>query len=264
MDTVLNSILSLKRPTFTNQTSIAQESWSTEIKRLLPDSTIEMRDKYGNLMAYVYQQSHSFNPVLYVCHLDTVHRSTGAQLLSLQGTLLKSLDGECLGADDGAGVWLMLSMIEQQIPGAYLFHFAEEVGCYGSQWMYRNHADWLSRFETAISFDRPYCSDVVTHLCGRRACDDYFAFELADALSGHLPSEYLLSPSATGGMTDVFHYIGLIRRCTNISVGYTRQHSPAETLDLKYLMGLRDACLSVFSRNEFLLDFEHETSSFDY
>lgn len=243
MDTRLEKILSMKRPTYDWDGNLVQDEWAGFVRDLLPAGTQALKDRHGNLMAFVFQQGSPETPVLFSCHVDTVHNTCGVQTIVQNGNLAQTVDGECLGADDGAGLWLLLSMIDHGVPGAYIFHFGEEVGCIGSRWMAHHRADWLQGFDVAISFDRPNCSDVVTHLCGKKACDDEFAAKLSLQLNAHLPTTYSVSPSAQGGMTDIYHYIGLIKRCTNISVGYTRQHSPNETLDVDYLMGLRDACL---------------------
>jgi hypothetical protein len=190
--------------------------------------------------------------VLFACHLDTVHATNGYQRVHRQRDRAHALhtpDGECLGADDGAGIWLMLEMIEAGVPGTYVFHLDEERGCRGSRWLATHRRGWLRGFRWAIGFDRPGTSDVVTHFGGTRGCSPGFALDLAWALSSRL-SGYELAPCRTGGITDVRQYIGLIPECTNLSIGYHCQHRRAEWLDQRYLGNLRDAVIEVFGDSE--------------
>lgn len=52
-----------------------------------------------------------------------------------------------------------------------------------------------------------------------------------------------MEPSDGGVFTDTANYISIIPECTNISVGYDRQHGPHETLDVEHLLELRHAVL---------------------
>lgn len=231
----LHDLLTLKRP------SLQQALWLDEVRTWLPDGCESHVDDDGDVMAFSITLGESA-ATLYCCHLDTVHHATGRQTLK-QGDrpgTLQTADGECLGADDGAGIWLLLEMIEEGVPGTYLFHLGEESGCIGSRWMSVHRRTWLRRFDRAISFDRPGTTDVITHLCGQRACTPGFALDVSLELTQRLPG-YELAPSNQGGSTDVRCYIGLIPECTNISIGYHRQHTSHEWLDETYLWALRDA-----------------------
>ena len=81
----------------------------------------------GNLIIEVGEGSET----LFSSHTDTVHR-TGV----MQNVFIETADkpkfetdsGQCLGGDDGTGVWLMLELIKAGVPGLYIFHRAEEVG----------------------------------------------------------------------------------------------------------------------------------------
>lgn len=234
----LNDILSLKRP------SLQQDHWLDEVRSWLPETHESHVDADGDIMAFTVTIGEP-NATLYCCHLDTVHLSTGRQTLGedLWPGSLKTEDGECLGADDGAGIWLLLEMMDAGTPGTYLFHLGEESGCIGSRWMAVHQRAWLKQFDRAISFDRPGTTDVITHLCGQRSCSPGFALNVSLELSLYLPG-YVLTPSDQGGSTDVRCYIGLIPECTNISIGYHRQHTRSEWLDVTYLMALRDAMIA--------------------
>lgn len=267
MDRTLVKLLSLKRPNYDRHLQSVQSIWEPDIRSLLPSNSTEYCDAEGNLMALVFNQGggRQHPKMLFSSHLDTVHRTTGYQRVVLRNSgFIETPDGECLGADDGAGVWLMLEMIKHKVPGSYIFHFSEEIGCLGSLWMRENHSEWLSQFNMVFGFDRPYCTDVITHFRGISGCAPFFALELGGALSGDFPTEYCLTPSSHGGATDVMQYIGLIPQCTNISVGYTQQHSCDEKLDWVYLQHLRDACIRVFPDYSPILIEECLSMSFAY
>ena len=52
-----------------------------------------------------------------------------------------------------------------------------------------------------------------------------------------------MKPDDGGIYTDTNSYAGIISECTNISVGYFKQHSASEVLNMSFLMELRDALI---------------------
>jgi len=48
----------------------------------------------------------------------------------------------------------------------------------------------------------------------------------------------MYAPDDTGSYTDTAEFIGVIPECTNISVGYEREHSANETLNLDHFLDL--------------------------
>jgi hypothetical protein len=149
-----------------------------------------------------------------------------------------------LGADDGAGLWIMLGMIAAVRPGLYLFHRGEEQGCLGSRWIERHTPELLSDIDAAIAFDRAGLGDVITHQSYGRTCSDAFAASLAAALNQQ-NSAFRYAPDDTGVYTDTNEYAGIIPECTNLSVGYQRQHGPRETLDIVHCEQLLAAMLEL-------------------
>lgn len=177
--------------------------------------------------------------VLWSCHTDTVHRAEGRQKPRIRGGMIRApKDSSCLGADDGAGVWLMLEMIRAKVPGLYIFHRAEEVGGLGSAHVAEQTPDALAGIQIAIAFDRRGTQDVITHQGWSRCCSDDFAKSLAAQLPGYRPDD-------SGVFTDTANYTRLIPECTNISVGYQAEHTANESLDSRHLLALRDAMLSL-------------------
>lgn len=192
------------------------------------------RDAFGNHWVTIGESD-----VLFSCHTDTVHKSEGMQnvLHTHDGWALVD-KGECLGADCGVGVWLMAQMIREKVPGTYVFHAAEEIGGHGSSDIAEKTPERLTGIQFAIAFDRKGPREIITHQMGKRCCSDAFADSLAEALK---PLVY--NKSTFGSFTDTANYTKIIPECTNIGVGYDKQHTKGETLDLYHAAKLRDALI---------------------
>lgn len=193
--------------------------------------------------AYVIKVGES--RTIFSCHVDTVHRKGGKQKIKFNPTTqtYSKADGQPLGADDTAGCWLMLEMIDAGVPGTYMFHRGEEVGGIGSSYVADNCRSFLSDYDRAIAFDRRGSTDVITHQTRGRCASDEFAQALADALNADDVSLY--EPCDMGTFTDTANYTSVIPECTNISCGYMHEHTERETLHLPTLFALRDNCLRI-------------------
>lgn len=186
-------------------------------------------DRCGNLIKRIGD-----NGVLWSCHTDTVHRDGGWQALTMIDDQLQSVDRNCLGSDDTAGVWLMAEMIKAERPGLYVFHRCEERGGIGSGFIAGKTPELLDGIQAAIALDRHGTGDVITHQYGGRCASNAFAQSLADLLGGRY------RPCSYGVFTDTANYTELVPECTNLSVGYDDEHSATESLNVKFLIELRD------------------------
>lgn len=199
-------------------------------------------DGHGNLWVHVGTGSR----VLWSCHTDTVHRVSGRQRVEYHAAtglvvLPDKSPSNCLGGDDTVGVWLCREMIAAGVPGAYVFHYGEESGGIGSRAAARLSPGRFANYDVAIALDRGGTGDVVTHQFGGRTCSDVAAWSIAgllhDAgLRGYAPTH--------GVYTDTAEYADIIPECTNVSVGYGRQHSPAEFVNVTHARRLRDALIA--------------------
>jgi hypothetical protein len=194
-------------------------------------------DHFGNRFVHIGKSN-----TLFSCHTDTVHKSEGLQQVyydSISDQLfVTNGQADCLGADDGSGIWLMLQMIKNNIPGLYIFHRCEEIGGIGSQWIVDNNISLLDGIDHAIAFDRKGKTSVITHMFDR-VCSDQFASDLSELLGMGF------TPDNTGVFTDTAQYTHIIPECTNISVGYNLQHSSREYQECGFLLSLRDRLLSI-------------------
>ena len=192
-------------------------------------------DKFGNYYLAVGETA----PIMWSSHTDTVHHKKGFQIVGFDkmeiGLAAENKNGSnCLGADDTAGVWLMLQMIKAKVPGLYVFHRAEEGGRKGSQFIAKEHGDLLSKVKYCIALDRREKTSVITHQSSRRTCSDEFGKSMIEQLD----MGYVLD--TTGSYTDSYSYVDVIAECTNISVGYTGAHTDSERLDVEFIFKLRD------------------------
>jgi len=204
-------------------------------------------DDVGNI--HIDNRKTTSSRTLFTAHVDTVHNTEGRQLVesvSVNGVNTLRLTpppygtpaeytSNCLGADDTAGVLMLLHLLKSNVPAYYIFTRGEECGGVGAGHLAEHHKDLLAEFDRAVAFDRRGTSSVITHQMVGRTCSDKFAEALSDALG---TDTLMYAPDDTGSYTDTAEFIGVIPECTNISVGYEREHSANETLNLDHFLDL--------------------------
>jgi hypothetical protein len=237
--TILNKLLSTKRP-HTSETNKRITAW---LRMQLPFDLQKAAfyDGAGNL--HVDNRTLASHKTLFVAHVDTVHRSEGKNKIRKTKTHWHA-KGDVLGADDGAGVALLMHMIYHNIPAYYIFTQGEERGGVGARYLADKMPDLLKEFDRAVAFDRRGIDSVITHQGWGRCCSDTFGSALADELMKDNDQLMMLNDD-TGVYTDTAEFVDIIPECTNISVGYDREHTQAESLDLVYYQHLSAAVLSV-------------------
>ena len=204
-----------------------------------------IKDKYDNLYWIIG------NPdTLFVAHLDTVDMGQPGKIFEvkhvIEGDIIKTDGQTILGADDKAGVVIMLHMIEQNVPGFYLFTVGEEKGCVGSSNLSKalqtKMQDKFKNIKKIVAFDRSGYNSVITHQMEQRCCSDDFANGLINEL-GKNGLKYTID---VGGVyCDSAEFADIFPECTNISVGYFDQHSKRERQDIAFLKKLADACCNI-------------------
>ncbi|WP_315740049.1 MULTISPECIES: M28 family peptidase [unclassified Bradyrhizobium] len=196
------------------------------------------KDQFGNHFLIIGEESPT---VLWSSHTDSVHNRTGYQKVHYDGKFLRLPEkskSNCLGADCASGVWIMTEMIKAKVPGLYIFHAAEEIGCIGSSAIAEKNPKFLEGIQVAVAFDRRRTHSVITHQ-GPRCCSDTFG----NSIAAQLPEGYKLDP--TGFLTDTKKYINLVPECSNLSVGYFEEHHPTEKQDVDHLIKLRDHMVKI-------------------
>lgn len=196
-------------------------------------------DAHGN-----YYLKIGDNPrVLWSAHTDSVHKHSGKQrIVMTHDNIIKLRKGEtacCLGADNAAGIWMLREMIMSGVPGLYVFHRQEESGGIGSSYFAEKMRHMLTGIDAAIAFDRRGTKSIITHQWVGMTASNRFATTLAELLNmDHRPDD-------TGSFTDTASYADIISECTNVSVGFQNEHCKTESLDVSYLIELRDAFVNI-------------------
>jgi hypothetical protein len=193
-------------------------------------------DDDGN---YLYKIGSS--KTIFASHLDTACKEQVGVIHKFDGKMIRTNGKSILGADDKAGVTILLYLIEKKIPGTYYFFIGEEVGCIGSG-LAAKRTEIFKQYDRIISFDRRGTTSVITHQSGKRSCSDDFAKALAKELN-----RYGLSyqTDSTGVYTDSAEFVSVIPECTNLSVGYYKEHTHEEHQDIDHLVLLCSAAARV-------------------
>lgn len=213
-----------------------------EVLQFLPDLE---EDSVGNYYKIIGE-----NPTtMFTSHLDTVDRKqVDTNLFSKKdenGDEIIYTDGNTiLGADDKAGVAVMLYMMANNVPGLYYFFMGEERGCIGSGKLSNVYekTPYLKDIKRCVSFDRRDVCSVITSQLYRVCCSDQFATALCKEYNSNGLN---LSLDPTGILTDSATFLDQIAECTNISVGYYNEHTGREKQNITYLEKLAKASVQV-------------------
>jgi len=193
-------------------------------KDLAGNYFVEIGDKYSTM---------------FTCHLDTASQEKSKVKHVFEKDYIKTDGKTILGADDKAGMVVLLNMIEHKVPGLYYFFLGEERGCVGSSAIVK-YFDYPN-IKKCVSFDRRGTTSIITEQFAGVCCSDEFANDLASKLNS-AGFNLKLSPDPTGLVTDSMVFMDKIPECTNISVGYYDEHKKTERQDINYLARL---CKSV-------------------
>lgn len=198
------------------------------------------KDEFGNLFIKIGESD-----VMFTSHLDTATSSLTEVKHVVCGNLIKTDGKTILGADDKAGVTIMLYMIENKVPGLYYFFLGEEVGCIGSKKVANKYkTEKVEGINKVISFDRRGKDSIITFQSAQRCCSEKFGEELSKQLNS-IEQTFSYKNDSTGILTDSIQFISIYPECTNISVGYNYEHTFSEQQDIEHLEKLANACLKV-------------------
>jgi hypothetical protein len=199
---------------------------------------IEM-DEHGNY----FKEIGDYN-TMFTSHLDTATSDLVYIEHVVEDNIIKTDGKTILGADDKAGVTIMLYMIENKIPGLYYFFVGEECGCIGSSAVSERHILLNKNINKVVSFDRRGKNSIITFQRSKRCCSDKFAKKLAEELNS-LDRSFLYKEDDSGLLTDSCQFTSIYPECTNISVGYNHEHTNSEQQDIEHLERLAKACLLI-------------------
>ena len=178
--------------------------------------------------SYIYiSTTPNQNKPLLISHLDTVdsHGIRGDKqpipniVIDNSGIMSVADDKSVLGADDRAGVWIMLQMLRKDIMIAndydYLFCCDEEIGGVGSSVFAKDYKHNLNNYNCFISLDRQGTDEVAT-----------YGYDNDDLIKVFKDVGYV---KARGTFTDCVNLSSESDiACVNLSVGYFNEHSSRE------------------------------------
>ncbi|WAA13367.1 M20/M25/M40 family metallo-hydrolase [Fervidibacillus halotolerans] len=189
-------------------------------------------DHYGNILAE--KTGRRIGPVILLnAHLDTREPIVEGRKIIKKGNIWSS-DAGILGADDRAGVAILLQIAEQlhrqMNIGTVKFAFTveEEIGLVGAK-----HVEdyFLWNVDAAIVVDRRGTGDIVTSF-GESIpyCNPLYGqfFEMVAQQAGQ--SGWKCTP---GGSSDTHIWASHGIESVNLSVGYGNEHTDMEILDVK-------------------------------
>jgi hypothetical protein len=212
-----------------------------EVMHLMP-SDLE-KDMYGN-----YYKIIGDSDVMFTSHLDTAsYKKSKINLFTYKegdDDIICTDNKTILGADDKAGVAVMLYMITHNVPGVYYFFMGEERGCIGSSSVVSNldSFKFLKNIKKVVSFDRRNYNSVITVQMGGECCSN----EFADALAAELNKNGMsMKKDPTGIFTDSACFMDDMPEITNISVGYFNEHQDSEIQNISFLERLAEASVKV-------------------
>lgn len=219
-------------------------------------------DEFGNL----YHQIGDNPTTMFTSHLDTASHDQKDVRHIIDGDTIMSDGTTILGADDKAGVVVLLYMMEYNVPGLYYFFLGEERGCIGSRKLAGLHkSEPLKNINKVVSFDRRGYDSVITHQLSGRSCSYGFAKELSNQLNnlskGIDSNGFDYAPDSTGIYTDSAQFIDIYSECTNISVGYFNEHTKYESQNIDHLDKL---CQTVIKINWDSLKTHRKPGKYDY
>lgn len=200
-------------------------------------------DEFGNYFIKIGESN-----TMFTTHFDSACKTQDkVKILSFnkgEYTFYCSDGTTILSGDDKAGVTVLLYMIAHNIPGLYYFFIGEEVGGIGSGLLSKNYDkfDSLKGITKCISFDRRNYHSIITHQSLTRTCSDAFAQSLCKEFENQ-GMHYELDN--TGAFTDSANFINVINECTNISVGYFKEHTTGEYVNITFLEQLCQACINI-------------------
>lgn len=181
-------------------------------------------------------------PVALVAHMDTVFDEPPKQIyFDDRSWTFWSPDG--LGADDRAGIYIILKILQKGLRPTVIFTTDEEIGGIGATELVSDYPKMPTNLKYLIQLDRRNHFDAVFYDCGNTDFMEYiesFGFCYADGIFSDIS---ILCPA--------WNIAGV-----NLSVGYINEHSYLETCNMKIA---KQTCEKVI---EILQQKEHEY--FDY
>lgn len=156
-------------------------------------------------------------PIALVAHMDTVHKRKPLQIFyDQEETVMWSPQG--LGADDRAGIFAIVDIIQRGFRPHIIFTTDEEVGGLGAHQLIQSFPDCpFAQLKFIIELDRANHNDCVFYECANETFIDYI--------------EHFGFAEDIGSFTDISVIAPNWKvAAVNLSIGYYNEHSLGEYL----------------------------------
>lgn len=189
------------------------KSMKTFLKKYYPSNKVKTTQDYILCEGEI--------PVMLVAHLDTVFKSPPKKIYyDREESVLWSPQG--LGADDRAGVFAIMKIVQRGYRPHICFTTDEECGGVGAKFLVKHYKKAPFDLKYIIELDRQGLDDCVFYSCGNINFQDYIEKFGFNTEWGSFSDISIICP--------VWEIAGV-----NLSVGYFNEHNLIETLNTKFL-----------------------------
>jgi putative aminopeptidase FrvX len=230
--------------------------------RLQPNIDFMTVDQAGNILAQKKYGNGNGPTILLNAHVDTVERMEEDRKIIKSGPIWSS-DKGILGADDRAGVTVMLELANR-LPSMsfngkvkFIFTVEEEIGLIGARCV---EDYFLWDVDAAIVVDRRGTGDIVTSCRGTIPfCEENYGVFFEEAAQRIGLIDWKIT---AGGSSDTRIWAEHGIQSVNLSAGYNREHTSAETLNIEACYNVVDLISEVFRDYRKLQRTLRETENF--
>ena len=186
-----------------------------------------LKKKYGDervLVRKEYVYAVGEIPIALIAHMDTVFKTQPqAQNIYYDRDKCVMWSSDGLGADDRAGIFIILKILQAGLRPTVIFTTDEEIGAMGAEKLALDMAKPLSDLKYVIQLDRRGANDCVFYNCNNPSFTEYIeSFGFVENY-GSFSDISVICP--------VWRIAGV-----NLSVGYFDEHSVSETLNTTHML----------------------------
>ena len=212
----------------------AEHGMATYVSNWLTENGLEHTfDSIGNI--YTKNAIEGSRRILVNAHMDTVASAPADIIVEKlkDDVIVRSSNNQVIGADDKNGVWSVLRLLTDKsvrVPLSALICVSEEVGCIGSDFAMKNHADWFSDCIFCMTIDRRGNTDIIVENCDIVLSSDKLQKELAEW------GKPFGLRTTTGSISDVSNVVSSLEiNGINLFAGYYGAHSGSEKTSMRDL-----------------------------
>ena len=230
--------------TFKQVASLRQPALFKMMRQFLGSKYKHVYGGFDQNKQYSYMYAEGTIPIALIAHMDTVFPNPPKQIyFDRDKNVLWSPQG--LGADDRAGVFAIIDIIQSGLRPHIILTADEEKGGLGAAALIgNNYKSPFKDLRYLIQLDRQGENDCVFYDCDNPLFTDYIEdFGFVEAIGTFSDISYICPDWKVAGV--------------NLSVGYKREHTVAETLHVGHL-------LSTIEKVKQMLTVENLPAKFEY